>query len=325
MRIVLSLAYLLVTSIAFAAEPLPSWNDGPTRDAIIAFVKKVTQKDGADYVAPSDRIATIDNDGTLWSEQPAYFQLFFALDRVRAMAKDHPEWKTEQPFKAVLENDHKTLLASGKDGLLKIVAVTHSGMSTEEFAGFAREWLKTAKHPTTGRPYTEMVFQPMLELLGYLRENEFKTFIVSGGGIEFIRVFSEEIYGVPPEQVVGSSVKTKFVVQDGQPTIQRLPDVSFIDDGPGKPIGINQHIGRRPILAIGNSDGDFEMLQWTTSGPGLRLGGIVHHTDAEREWAYDRDSKIGKLARGLDEAKQRGWLLIDMKRDWKTIYPKVDN
>ena len=199
MRIVLLLAYLLVTSIAFAAEPLPSWNDGPTRDAIIAFVKKVTQKDGADYVAPSDRIATIDNDGTLWSEQPAYFQLFFALDRVRAMAKDHPEWKTEQPFKAVLENDHKTLLASGKDGLLKIVAVTHSGMSTEEFAGFAREWLKTAKHPTTGRPYTEMVFQPMLELLGYLRENEFKTFIVSGGGIEFIRVFSEEIYGVPPE------------------------------------------------------------------------------------------------------------------------------
>lgn len=323
MRWFLTTLSLLVTSTAFAADPLPSWNDGATRDSLIRFVDRVTQKDSPDYVAPAERIAVFDNDGTLWSEKPVYFQLLFAFDRVRAMAKDHPEWKNEQPFKAVLENDHQALLASGKKGLMKIVGVTHAGMSTDEFAEIVSEWLKTARHPTTGRRYTEMVYQPMLELLDYLREHEFKTFIVSGGGIEFLRVWSDKVYGIPPEQVVGSSIKTKYTVKDGKPTIQRLAELDFIDDGPGKPVGINQHIGRRPMMAFGNSDGDFQMLEWTTSSPGLRLGAFVHHTDAKREWAYDRTSSVGKLVRGLDEAKERGWLLIDMKSDWKQIYPNI--
>ncbi len=323
MKLFLTTLSLLITSTAMAADPLPSWNDGATKESIVKFVKRVTQKDGPDYVAPAERVAVFDNDGTLWSEKPVYFQLLFAFDRIHKMAEDHPEWKTEQPFKAVLENDHQALLASGKEGLMKIMGVTHTGMSTDEFAKTVSAWLKTAKHPTTGRRYTEMVYQPMLELLSYLREHEFKTYIVSGGGIDFLRVWSEEVYGIPPEQVVGSSVKTEYTVKDGKPTIQRLAELNFIDDGPGKPVGINQHIGRRPIMAFGNSDGDFQMLEWTSSSPGARLAAFVHHTDAKREWAYDRTSPVGKLVRGLDEAKERGWLLIDMKSDWNQIYPKV--
>lgn len=318
----LSILILCWATVAHAKEPLPSWNDGPAKTAILKFVTRVTQNDGPDYVPPAERIAVFDNDGTLWSEQPAYFQLLFAIDRIKAMAADHPEWKTEQPFQAVLENDRKALMASGKKGLVQLIAVSHTGMTTEEFAASVRDWIKTAKHPKTGRLYTEMVYQPMLELLEFLRGEGFKTFIVSGGGIEFLRVWAEEVYGIPPEQVVGSSVKTKYEVRDGKPVILRLAELNFIDDKDGKPVGIHQHIGRRPIMAFGNSDGDFQMLEWTTSGKGPRLGALIHHTDAEREWAYDRNSQVGKLSKGLDEASKRGWLLIDMKNDWSQIYPQ---
>ncbi len=325
MKHILIALILCGTTISSADDPLPSWKDGPAKNGIVEFVSRVTTQGGADYVPAAERIAVFDNDGTLWSEQPAYFQLLFAMDRVSALAADHPEWKTEQPFQAVLENDMKALAASGKQGLLKLVAVTHTGMTTEEFAAIVRQWIKTAKHPKTRKPYTQMVYQPMLELLNHLRENGFKTFIVSGGGIEFMRVWAEEIYGIPPEQVIGSSVKTKYEVRSGKPVIVRLAELNFLDDGPGKPVGINQHIGRRPIMAFGNSDGDFEMLEWTTSGKGPRFGALLHHTDAAREWAYDRESHIGKLSRGLDEAPKRGWLLIDMKTDWNRIFPANSN
>jgi haloacid dehalogenase-like hydrolase len=302
------------------ATVLPSWNDGPARTSIIDFVGRVTTQGGADFVPVEQRIATFDNDGTLWCEQPMYVQLAFALDRVKAMAPLHPEWKDKQPFKAVLEGDIKTVAESGEQGLLELVLATHAGMTTDEFEKIVSEWLATARHPRFKRPYTETVYQPMLELLTYLRANGFKTFIVSGGGIEFMRPWSERVYGVPPEQVVGSSIKTRFEMRDSTPALFRLPELNFIDDGPGKPVGINQHIGRRPIAAFGNSDGDLEMLQWTTLSAGARFGLIVHHTDAEREYAYDRQSHIGKLDKALDAAALNRWTVVDMKSDWKRIF-----
>ncbi|HVQ13444.1 MAG TPA: HAD family hydrolase [Vicinamibacterales bacterium] len=303
------------------ADPLPSWNDGAARKAIIDFVTKTTQQGGADFVTPAERIAVFDNDGTLWSEQPMYFQLAFALDRVKALAPQHPEWKTRQPFKGVLDGDLKAVLATGEKGLMQIMAVSHVGNTTEEFEGIVKDWMASARHPTTKRPYNEMVFQPMLDVLTYLRRNGYKTYIVSGGGVEFMRPWVERAYGIPPEQVVGSRAKVKYEVRDGVPVLLRLPEIDLIDDKAGKPVGIHQVIGRRPTIAFGNSDGDFEMLEWTTSAKGPRLGVIVHHTDAEREWAYDRDSHIGQLARGLDEGPKRGWVIVDMKSDWKVIYP----
>lgn len=304
-------------------DPLPSWNDGETKTAIITFVESITSEGSETYVEEDARIATFDNDGTLWVEQPMYTQLAFAFDRVKAMADSHPEWKTTQPFQAVLEGDMKTLGESGEKGLLEIVAATHSGMSTEEFEQITTQWLASAKHPRFDRPYTELVYQPMLELIDYLQDNDFDTFIVSGGGIEFMRPWTEEIYNIPPQQVVGSSITTEFKMIDGKPALMRTDKIDFIDDKAGKPVGINSHIGRRPIAAFGNSDGDFEMLQYTTIGAdGPRLGAFVHHTDGVREYAYDRDSHFGKLDNGLDAAKENGWLLIDMKSDWKTIFPQ---
>jgi hypothetical protein len=318
----LTLAALLVIGAQALAvtDPLPSWNDGPAKARIVAFVKAVTDPAGKDHVPPAERIAVFDNDGTLWSEQPAYFQLFFAIDRVKALAAKHPDWKTKQPFKAALEGDMKALAASGEKGLVELVMATHAGTTPEAFRTIVRDWLATARHPKFRRPYTDLVFQPMLEVLAYLRANGFKTYIVSGGGIEFLRAWAEEVYGVPPEQVVGSSIKTKYEVRGGVPTLVRLPEINFIDDKAGKPVGILQHVGRRPIAAFGNSDGDFQMLEWTTAGSGARLGLLVHHTDAEREYAYDRKSPFGHLDKGLDEAGSRGWLVVDMKRDWKRVF-----
>ena len=308
-------------STAVATDPLPSWNEGAAKDAVLEFVDRVTDPAGPDFVAEPERIAVFDNDGTLWAEQPVYFQLLLAIDRVKAMAPDHPEWNDLQPFKAVLDGDMAALAASGVHGILELVMATHAGMTTAEFEAVVADWLTTARHPTTGRAFTEMVYQPMLELLEYLRANGFKTFIVSGGGIEFMRPWTEAVYGIPPEQVVGSSIKTVFEVRDGEPALVRLPEMNFIDDKEGKPVGIHRHIGRRPIAAFGNSDGDFQMLEWTTAGKGAHLGVLIHHTDADREWAYDRESQSGGLARGLDEADARGWIVIDMKNDWRTIFP----
>ena len=314
------LALLMLVNVAFAADPLPSWNDGTVKKSIVTFVEKVTKQGSSDFVPPAERIATFDNDGTLWAEQPIYFQAFFVFDRIKALAPQHPEWKDKEPFASLLKGDVKGALASGDHALLKMLMATHAGMTTEEFEQIVKDWIATAKHPKTGRPYIEMVYQPMLELLAYLRANGFKTFIVSGGGIEFMRPWTERVYGVPPEQVVGSSIKTKFEMRDGKPVLVRLPEVDFVDDGPGKPVGIQQHIGRRPIAAFGNSDGDLQMLQWTTAGKGARLGLLVHHTDADREWAYDRTSSIGQLDKALDEAKIKGWTVVDMKKDWKRIF-----
>jgi phosphoglycolate phosphatase-like HAD superfamily hydrolase len=317
----LACALALTTTISHAADSLPSWNDGAAKKSIVEFVQKVTKEGGADFVPPAERIAVFDNDGTLWAEQPTYFQFFFALDRVKALAPQHPEWKTKEPFASLLKDDVKGALAGGERAMLEIVMATHAGNTTEEFEQIVKDWIATAKHPKTKRPYTEMVYQPMLELLVHLRANGFKTFIVSGGGIEFMRPWTERVYGIPPEQVVGSSAKTKFELRDGKPVIVRLPELNFIDDHVGKPIGIHQHIGRRPIAAFGNSDGDLQMLQWTAAGSGPRFCLYVHHTDAEREWAYDRESHIGRLDKGLDEANAKGWTVVNMKDDWKTIFP----
>ena len=306
---------------AQTADPLPSWNDGNAKLSIIAFVAKVTKEGSPDYVPAAERIATFDNDGTLWAEMPMYFQLIFALDRVKALAPQHPEWKDNEPFASLLKGDVKTALAGGEHSILEIVMATHAGMTTEEFDKDVKNWLATAKHPTTKRPYTEMVYQPMLEVLAYLRANGFKTFIVSGGGIEFMRPWTEKVYGIPPEQVVGSSIKTKFEMRDGKPVLVRFPEMNFLDDKGDKPVGIQQYIGRRPIAAFGNSDGDLQMLQWTTAGQGSRFALYVHHTDAKREWAYDRESSFGRLDKGLDEAQAKGWTVVDMKQDWKVIYP----
>jgi phosphoserine phosphatase len=312
---------VVLAAAAAHADPLPSWNDGPTRAAIVGFVERVTLAGGADFVPRDERIAVFDNDGCLWSEQPMYFQLAFAIDRVKALAPQHPEWKTTQPFRAVLEGDTKTIAASGEHGILELVMASHAGMTTDEFAAIVRDWLATARHPRFDRPYTEIVFQPMLELLAYLRENGFQTWIISGGGQDFLRVFAQEAYGVPPQQVVGSSIETEYQLLDGMPVLVRLAKLDFLDDKAGKPVGIHRFIGRRPIAAFGNSDGDLQMLQWTTLAAGPRFGLLVHHTDAGREWAYDRQSPIGRLDAALDEAAERGWTVVDMKRDWKIVYP----
>jgi len=306
-----------------AAAPLTSWNPGAARSAIVDFVERTTRQGTPDFVPQAERIAVFDNDGTLWAEQPMYFQLAFALDRIRALAPEHQEWKTTQPFKGALEGDVNSVLAGGEHSVLQIVAASHSGNTSEEFEAIVTKWIGSARHPVTKRPYVEMVYQPMLEVLTYLRANGYKTFIVSGGGVEFMRPWVERVYGVPPEQVVGSRVKVKYEVRESGPVLVRLPEIDFIDDKAGKPVGIQHSIGRRPTIAFGNSDGDFEMLEWTTSAKGPRLGVIVHHTDAEREWAYDRDSHIGQLVRGLDEAPKRGWVIVDMKRDWRVIYPEL--
>ncbi|SIT55516.1 Nonspecific acid phosphatase [Mesorhizobium prunaredense] len=312
----------LVPSLAIAqSDPLPSWNDTAPKAAIVEFVDKVSKEGSPDFVPEPERIAVFDNDGTLWIEQPMYVQLAFALDRVKAEAPSHPEWATTQPFQAVLEGDMKALTAAGEKGLLELIMATHAGMTTAQFEKIASEWIATARDPRFKKPYTELVYQPMLELLAYLRANGFKTFIVSGGGIEFMRPWTEKVYGVPPEQVVGSSIKTKFAMKDGAPTLFRLPEVNFIDDKAGKPVGIQEHIGRRPIAAFGNSDGDLEMLQWTTLAEGPRFGLIVHHTDAEREYAYDRKSEFGHLDLALDAAAINKWTVVDMKADWKQIFP----
>ncbi len=313
----------LVTIMALggcATAGLESWNEGAAKDSITSFVARVTDPASPSFVEPAQRVAVFDNDGCLWAEQPAYFQLLFAIDRVKAMAPDHPEWRTRQPFRAVLEGDREGLLASGKEGLVQLIAATHTGMTTDEFAETARQWLNTATHPTTGKRYTEMVYAPMVELLAYLRANGFKTFIVSGGGIEFLRVFAEEVYGIPPEQVVGSSIKTEFEMTGDGPVIRRLAEIDLIDDKAGKPVGINRHIGRRPIAAFGNSDGDLQMLQWTHAGGDDRLCVLIHHTDAEREWAYDRDSHIGRLDQALKEADRNGWTVVDMAGDWSLVF-----
>ena len=318
----LALLHLIAfTSAVAAADPLPSWNEGPTKQSIVTFVEAVTTTGSPDFVPTEDRIATFDNDGTLWPEQPMYTQLAFALDRVKAMVPLHPEWRDTQPFKAVLDGDLKGLAATGQKGLLELVTATHAGMTTDEFSTIVTGWLATARHPRFDKPYTDLVYQPMLELLAYLRANGFKTYIVSGGGVEFMRPWSNTVYGVPPEQVIGSSIKTVYEMRDGLPRLFRLPEINFIDDKSGKPIGINQFIGRRPIAAFGNSDGDLEMLQWTTLISQRRFGLIVHHTDAEREYAYDRNSAFGKLDVALDAAALNKWTVADMKNDWKVIFP----
>jgi len=312
---------LVLASHSCAADPLPSWNDTALKQAIVSFVEQVTKESGPDFVPPAERIAVFDNDGTLWAEQPMYVQAFFMFHRIKASAPQHPEWNEKEPFASVLRGDLNIAFAGDQEALLEIAMATHAGMTTDEFTTIVTDWISTARHPKTGRLYTEMAYQPMLEVLAYLRANGFKTFIVSGGGIEFIRPWAEKVYGIPPEQILGSSIKTEYEVRDGKPVIVRLPALTFVDDRAGKPIGIQQHIGRRPIFAAGNSDGDFEMLEWTTSGQGPRCGLLVHHDDATREWAYDRESHIGKLNRGLDEGQQRGWHIISMKRDWARVFP----
>jgi hypothetical protein len=306
---------------AAADDPLPSWHDGAAKRAIVAFVQRVTTSGGPDFVPEPERIAAFDNDGTLWAEQPLYFQGFFLFDRVKALAPQHPEWQTTEPFKSVLANDMKGVAAAGEKGLMELMAATHAGMTTEEFAATVSDWITTARHPKTKKLYTEMVYQPMLELLAYLRANGFKTYIVSGGGQEFMRPWTERVYGIPPEQVIGSHGELKFELRGGTPVLIKEARVALIDDRAGKPVGIQRFIGRRPIFAFGNSDGDQQMLQWTAAGSGARFMGLVHHTDAEREWAYDRTSHIGQLDKALDEALAKGWTVVSMKDDWKTIFP----
>lgn len=320
-RYVLFSIVLSLSATAAGAQTLPSWNDTPSKQAIVSFVEGVTTEGSADFLPIAERIAVFDNDGTLWSEKPLYFQLFFIIDRVRATASRHPEWKEQEPFASVLRGDVEAALSGGEKALMELVMATHAGWTTDQFARIVSDWIAAAKHPETGRAFTDMVYQPMLELLAYLRTHGFKTFIVSGGGIEFIRVFSEAVYGIPPEQVIGSSVETKYEIREEKPVLVRIPELHFINDKGGKPVGIHRHIGRLPILAVGNSDGDFEMLEWTTNRPGPRLGIIVHHTDDKREWAYDRESHVGRLDRGLDEGPGRGWILVDMKEDWRVIFP----
>jgi hypothetical protein len=316
-----TVAAALGGNIAQASDSLPSWNDTAPKKAILAFVEKVTKEGSPEFVPVPERIAVFDNDGTLWPEQPRYFQIQFALDRVTALAPRHPEWKTTEPFNHLLAGNMKAFMAGGEKSLMAVMAATHSGMTTEEFSKTVNDWIATAKHPGIGKLYTDLVYQPMLELLAYLRMNGFKTFIVSGGGIEFMRPWTERVYGIPPEQVVGSSCKLKFEMRDGKPVLLKLPEVDLIDDKEGKPVGIQLHIGRRPIAAFGNSDGDLQMLQWTTAGSGVRFALLVHHTDAKREWDYDRKSPIGQLDKALDEAKEKGWTVVSMKDDWKTIFP----
>jgi phosphoglycolate phosphatase-like HAD superfamily hydrolase len=320
---------LLVASVpsgmAQVPDPLASWNEGSSKRAIVEFVAKVSRRGGPDFVPPAERIATFDNDGTLWAEQPLYFQFLFAIDRLKALAPLHPEWKDKEPFASLLKGDVKTALAGGEHALVEIVMATHAGMTTDEFEKIVKDWVASARHPTTGRPITEMAYRPMGELLAYLRDSGFKTFIVSGGGVEFMRAFAEKVYGIPPEQVIGSTGKQKFEMRDGKPVLVKLAAMDFVDDKEGKPISIQKFIGRRPIAAFGNSDGDLQMLQWTCGASGPRLCLYVHHTDAHREWAYDRASAIGRLDKGLDEATAKGWTVVDMKRDWNQVFsPRQD-
>jgi phosphoglycolate phosphatase-like HAD superfamily hydrolase len=322
LTIALACIVVFITTKAQAADPLTSWNDGAAKQSITEFVERVTKEGSPDFVPPEERITTFDNDGTLWCEQPMYFQLLFALDRVKALAPQHPEWKTKEPFASLLKGDVKAALAGGERAMLEIIVATHAGMMTAEFEQIVKEWIATAKHPKFKRPYTDCVYQPMIELLAYLRVNGFKTFIVSGGGIEFMRPWTEKVYGIPPEQVVGSSIKTNYEWRDGKPVLMRLPEMNFIDDKTGKPVGINSHIGRRPIAAFGNSDGDQQMLEWTQAGSGARLMMLVHHDDAVREFAYGAESKIGTFSDALmAEAKKNAWTVISMKNDWKVIFP----
>jgi phosphoserine phosphatase len=311
-----------------ASDPLPSWNDGPTKSAILGFVHRVTQANSPDFVPIDERIAVFDNDGTLWGEQPMYVQLAFALDRVKALAPQHPEWTNKEPFASILKHEFKQVAASGEKGIMELLAATHAGMTVEEFNREAKAWIITARHPKTRKLYTEMVYQPMLELIAHLRAHGFKTFVVSGGGVEFMRAWTERVYGIPPEQIVGSSMKLKFEMRDGLPTLTKLPEIDLVDDKAGKPVGIQRQVGRRPIFAAGNSDGDLQMLQYTTIARSAddktpRFGLIVHHTDAEREYAYDRDSPFGRLDEALAEATRRGWAVVDMKTDWNRIYPST--
>ena len=316
----IALCTAVLATAAHAADPLPAWNDGASKQAVVEFVEAVTTAGGARFVPPAERIAVFDNDGTLWAEQPLYFQLLFALDRVKALAPQHPEWQSEEPFASLLRGDTKAALAGGEHAVVQIVAATHSGMTTAEFEQIVLDWLAAAEHPRFQRPYTDLAYQPMLEVLAYLRASGFKTYIVSGGGVEFMRAFAEKVYGIPPEQVIGSMGRQQFELRGGRPVLVKLPAVDFVDDREGKPIGIQRFIGRRPIAAFGNSDGDLPMLQWTCAGDGAGLCLYVHHTDAEREWAYDRDSSIGRLDQGLDEAGTRGWTVVDMRSDWKRVF-----
>jgi phosphoglycolate phosphatase-like HAD superfamily hydrolase len=303
------------------ADPLPSWNEGSAKQAILRFVREATKAGASIFVPRPERIATFDNDGTLWVEQPMYVQMAFALDRVKAMAPQHPEWKTQEPFKSVSEGNLKGVMAGGEKAIFEIIATTHAGMTTDVFARTVTDWLAEARHPRFHRSYTELVYEPMLELLAYLRSNGFKTFIVSGGGVDFMRPWTEKAYGIPPEQVVGSVGETKLELKDGRPVLMKLPKIDLVDDKAGKPVGIQRFIGRRPILAFGNSDGDQQMLEWAAAGTGVRFMGIIHHTDAEREWSYDRKSPIGTLDKAWDEAVAKGWTVVDMKKDWKAIFP----
>ena len=312
------LAWAASTAVA---DPLSAWHDGPAKKGIVEFVHKTTTQGSAQFIAPAERIAVFDNDGTLWAEQPAYFQLLFAIDRVKAMAPQHPEWNTQEPFASLLKGDMKSALAGGHKSIGEIFMVTHAGMTTAEFEKIVKDWLATAKHPRFKRPYNEVVYQPMVELLHYLRSHGYKTFIVSGGGIEFMRPWTEAVYGIPPEQVVGSSIKTKLDVRDGKPVLTRLPEIDFIDDKAGKPVGINSHIGRRPVIAFGNSDGDQQMLEWTQAGDGPRLMALVHHDDAAREWAYGAESRIGTFSDALaSEAAKSKWIVISIRKDWKRVF-----
>lgn len=327
-KLILSLYILLVSSNIIHAQsnqknidPLPSWNEGVSKKSITDFVTKTTQDGNKEFIPVTDRIACFDNDGTLWTEQPMYFQLAFAIDRIKAMAPEHPEWKTTQPFQALLEGDMKTVMAGGEKALLQIVMTTHAGMTTEEFSKTVKDWMAMAKHPKTGKHYNEMIYQPMVELLNYLRSNGYKTFIVSGGGVDFMRPWAEQAYGIPPYQVIGSSGKVKYEIINGNPVLTKLPEINFIDDKEGKPVGIHQYIGKRPVFTAGNSDGDYAMLQYTSSSSEPHFGMIVHHTDSVREWTYDRKSHIGNLEKGLDDAPKYNWLIVDMKTDWKIIYP----
>ncbi len=316
-----ALVLMLVVAVSATADPLPSWTDGGAKQSVVAFVQAVTTEGGADFVPEPERIAVFDNDGTLWVEQPMYTQLAFALDRLKALADQHPAWQEQQPFKAALEGDKQALGEAGMEGLMTLLMASHAGMSTEAFAATAMAWLDEARHPRFERPYTELVYQPMLELLAYLRTNGFRTFIVSGGGIAFLRPWTEAVYGIPPEQVVGSQMALEYSIEGDAPQILRKPEIAFIDDKAGKPVGIQRHIGRRPILAFGNSDGDYEMLEWTTAGEGKRLGLLLRHDDSAREYAYDRDSHIGKLDRGLDDAADKGWVIVSIKDDFMQVFP----
>ena len=305
------------------ADPLPSWRDGAAKRAILTFVARVSSEGSPSFVDPADRIATFDNDGTLWAEQPLYVQLLFAIDRVRALAPQHPEWREQEPFASLLRGDIQSALAGGERAVVAIVMASHAGMTTEEFDSVVKQWIATARNPVTGRSIAAMTYQPMLELLTFLRAHRFKTFIVSGGGVEFMRAWSEALYGIPPEQVIGSSIRTRFEIREGRAVLVRLPEINLVDDKEAKPIAIQDKIGRRPLAAFGNSDGDLPMLQWTTSGTGPRFGLLVHHTDGVREWAYDRTSSIGRLDQGLEAARRHGWTVVDIRRDWRTVYPAL--